>query len=465
MQLQIANFTADNAPIINAALVSTTDGAVSLPPGVIQINSPIIGQSDRRLIGAGRGATTLLLKPTFIYDSTNNAAIFANALTGFNVSDLTIENGKIGWTPSGGFGLRLCGIRHTNCTDYSVENVTVKNASGYAFWPVGTANTPVQTNLMSQRATYRDCWSYNANVHFEAMRCNDILFENCHSRSGAGDIPCEAGFHPLVFGNRIAFCSCSHESNGSGLLLLASGGPLKGITLDNCNFVSQNFRGITADSQGQQVSVLLSNSRFESLVGNGTDIGGGGGGAIWRADNCQFVGAGSSISVAGLVVGGEVDFSLANCLASGSCSHPTGQANGAINSNATRRITFDGELRAVATGGGFAIAKGAAKILLSPNTILTPNPLRNEAVFLEATGQVTATNLVPSTSSQVAITLPAECIQKAKAHLTLSLLDAAVPGGSLAYSWDVTQGTPFVTAKILGNFTGKTFSYYYRELM
>lgn len=445
--------------------MSTTDGVATPPPGQIQINSPIIGQSNRRLQGSGRGATTVLLKPTFVYTSANNGAIFADALAGFNVSDLTIDNGKIGWALAGGFGTRLNGIRHNNCSDFSVESVTVKNASGYSFFPVGTANTPSQTNLMTQRAVYRDCWSYNANVHFEALRCNDILFENSHSRSGDGDIPCEAGFHPFVFGNRISFCSCSHDANGSGFLLVASGSPLQGIVLDSCNFVSRNFRAITADSQGQQVSVLMTNSRFESLVGHGTDIGGGGGGATWRADNCQFFGTGSS-NTAGLVVGGEVDFSLVNCLASGTCSGGAAtQANGAINSNATKRITFDGELRALATGGGTAIAKGAVKILLSPNTVLNPSPLRNEAVFLEATGQVVATNLIAGTSSQVAITLSAACLIKTKAHLTLSLLDAAIPASSLTYSWDVTQGTPFVTAKILGNFTGKAFSYYYRELM
>jgi Pectate lyase superfamily protein len=465
MKVVITNPSADNAPIINSALISTTDGIVELPPGVIQINSPIIGQSNRRLVGSTQGGTTLLLKSTFVYTAANNGAIFADSLTDFSVTDLTIDNAKIGWTQAGGFGTRLCGIRHTNCSDFVVERVTVKNASGYSFWPSGTANTPSQTNLMTQRAAYRDCWSYNANVHFEALRCNDILFENCNSRSGDGDIPCEAGFHPLTFGSRISFCSCSHDSNGSGFLLVASGSPLLGIVVDSCNFVSKNFRAITADSQGQQVSVLMTNSRFESLVGHGTDIGGGGGGATWRADNCQFIGTGST-NTAGLVVGGEVDFSAVNCLAFGTCSGGAGtQANGAINSNVTKRITFDGELRAVATGGGSAIAKGAVRIVLSPNTVLSPNPQRNEAVFLEATGQAVATNLVAGTSSQVAITLPAECLTKAKAHLTLSLLDSVVPAGNLSYSWDVTQGTPFVTAKILGNFTGKTFSYYYRELL
>jgi hypothetical protein len=45
------------------------------------------------------------------------------------------------------------------------------------------------------------------------------------------------------------------------------------------------------------------------------------------------------------------------------------------------------------------------------------------------------------------------------------LLDSIVPGGNLSYSWDVTQGSPFVTVRILGNFSGKAFSFYYRELM
>jgi hypothetical protein len=459
----IADLTANNAPIINAAIALSTNVEIVLPKGVIQVNEPILGASYKTLRGAGAGLTVLKAKNTFTFDATNNAIIFANNCDGFNVKDLTVDASKVyGFNiVSGLTDLRLNGIRHTNCRDYLVREVRAYNATGYSFWPVGTANNDTQLSLMTQRGTYENCWSYNANVHFEPLRCNDMLFDNCHGRAGDGDISCEAGFHPYVFGKRIRFTNCTFESGGAAILAVPSGGFLLQASFENCDFTSTNVPALRGDSQGNPMDISIVNCRLKSLADHGSDLGGGGGGFSFYAANSKFSGSGAGISVAGILAGGEIEMNFVNCLCHGHCTNPVGQSNGMIITNATKRVRFDGELRATAANGAIPVANGAANfIVMSRTTLLTPDPLKNMAVKYEDTDQIVA--VADGGDSRLDITLKNPVLDKTKAFMSIVQMDGAGQPGS--YRVELTNGSPFATVRIAGNHAGKTFSYYYREM-
>lgn len=354
---------------IQALISDLSIDEIVIPAGVVVLSQPIVGRSHLTIRGSGRDSTFLVAGPSFTYASPTNALIAGIGTTGFNVTDLSLDGNKIGWSPTTGYGVRLCGIVHRNSKDYYVERVSTLNTSGYAYFGVGTANNATQTHLMTEHGRYRDIRSTNANVHLEMMKCNDILVDGLTYSAGDGDMPCEAGVHPLLFGKRHTYRRVHGSGGNPGFNIVASNGDFEGIVIDDAN-VTATTRGValTVSAQGNKIKdVRMINSRFEAQNGNGTDIEGG----HFRVSNSSFIGSRPSNPVIGLVIGGECDMRCVNTLAEGRSFAPGQWSYGVVNQNATRHLFFDGELRAIAQPGAYASATGSSKLTLTATTTKT----------------------------------------------------------------------------------------------
>lgn len=339
---------------------------IVIPAGVVVLSQPIVGRSHLTIRGSGRDSTFLVAGPNFTYASPTNAVIAGVGTTGFNVSDLSIDGNKVGWSPVTGYGVRLCGIVHRNSKDYYVERVSTLNTSGYAYFGVGTANNATQTNLMTEHGRYRDIRSTNANVHLEMMKCNDILVDGLTYSAGDGDMPCEAAVHPLLFGKRHTYRRVHGVGGNPGFNIVASGGSFDNIVIEDAYCIaSTRSVALTVSAQGNKINnVRVSNSHFEAQNGNGTDIEGG----QFRVSSTSFIGSRPSNPVIGLVIGAECDMRCVNTLAEARSFAPGQASYGVVNQNATRHLYFDGELRAVAKAGSYPYATGSSKLTLSPTT-------------------------------------------------------------------------------------------------
>lgn len=434
----IADFTADNAPIINAALLVSD---VMLPPGVIELNQPVQIPANRRLVGSGRTRTTLKAKSTFTYTGgVNNAVVMSDTKAGACVSDLTVDVSKVGWTLALGFGVRVNGIWHKNSTDYFVERVTIRNASGYACWPSGTANGPTQDALQTKRGVYRDIQSYNSNVHFEIMRTQDITLDGLIYGDGDGDIPCEAAVHPIVFNTRTTIRNVKGRGKGIGLNTVTSGsivGASNEVDISSCKFTSTNSFGGYIEGQDKPTSITATTCKFISEATDGFQAGGNQ--TVINGDNNEYRGSSSIGPAGGFVVGGGVTGRSVNSLAQGSSSFSGASGYGA---SSDQVYYFDGTTRGIGTNGASASAMGSPFVICSPTTVFDPAP-RQQVRFDERVSGVVSSNIV-------SITMTRPCLESDKAFLDLSLYRGSALGAIWSYDWDVLEGTPWITIRTNG---------------
>lgn len=457
----IADLTADNSALINAALAVPGISVVKLPPGVIEIGSPIVGVNHRLLTGSGKGQTILKVKASFSYDGTNNAAIDAIGKTGFCVSDLTIRNEKVGWTGTA-FTTRLNGVRHRNCTDYHVERVDAFDVSGYAFFAQGSGTSDPN---ITKRAVYRSCWAYNAHVDFEQMASEDVLLDDCHARLGTGDIPADAMFHPLLRSKNIHFQSCTGEDNGTGLLVVSSTGPMSNITMNSCRIVSNNFYALSLENNSNPAwaisGIRISNSHLESLDAQGINFSAGGPGAPILADNTTFKVSRASGAVNGLYLVRAPNSRFSNCIIE-AYTGTSGATAATLSSEDD--VFFDGALIASGVAGALLLPIGAAtRVHLSPSSTITPSAAQNAHIRAFFQGQAVATTITTGTSSRLDLTLPGACLASTKAHLAVALTGSGVPTANLSARAELTTGSPFVTVWIRGDFGGQTLSWQFWE--
>ncbi|HEX8583054.1 MAG TPA: hypothetical protein VF680_01425 [Allosphingosinicella sp.] len=217
----VADPAADNAIAINAALADPAVGTVHLPAGNIRVDTGIHVPSGKHLKGAGRGLTRLI-RTGNVNDGVSIRTV--PGAIGVRISDFDyVANDSIQ------------GIWMRQATFFEVERVNMYNAH-YNFW----------AQEYSRLGAFRDCGSYNANVHCEATQAYDITFDTIDSGDGAGNNPSgvEAVWHPLLGSRRITFRNCTHTGKGIPFLIVGNdinGDPLGGliddIRYENCRAV------------------------------------------------------------------------------------------------------------------------------------------------------------------------------------------------------------------------------------
>lgn len=457
--VEIADFSADNAPIINAVLADADTCIAMLPAGVIQINSSVIIPTGKQLIGAGVGKTTLKAKSTFSRHVATNAMIATYTGTKhFRVADLSIDASKVG------IGLeaaeRINGFRLMASTDFVIERIRAKDHTGYSFIPQGNHGTQ-----RTERGVLRDLYSENANVHFETMYASDILWENLIKADGDGDIGCEAVLHCVEACDRITYRSAYGTGSGFGVSLVTTVHVMQDITFDACHLTTTDNGSINAGGGASIKRVNLSNSFFESTIQTCANL-------VFVSDlhaaNCTFRGNSTTGGVGSIVLAASPRAHFVNCYARG---HTSGSGAGAFGIASDTPCHFDGELVAEITApGASATAVGSSTVRLSPTTKLTPD-LANASsarsdVRNDFQGTVTIDTNTSGVDSYATIILPDYCYVPAKAHVDymIAVEPATYPTAHATFYTTCNAGSYFINVRILGDHGGKTLRWHFREM-
>jgi len=220
----------DQAAQIKAALADPDVTTVKLAAGSFFVGSVIYVPEGKTLVGAGQAQTTVTYLPSFgplppvlieggkCY-SHEGIAVGANA----RLADLTIDANKL--NNDMGATLRVHGAVGRG-DGFLVENVTVKNSTGYAFLANGTLENTVN-------GTFRNVYAENSNVLFETNHSDGVLFENARGADGDGDIRMEAVFHPLNNSRNITFKDCYYVGINQAINVNSNGGEQSNIVFDN----------------------------------------------------------------------------------------------------------------------------------------------------------------------------------------------------------------------------------------
>ena len=289
---------ADVAAYINAALAAY--GKVILGPGLFLINSPIFVPSGKTLEGAGADLTMIKASESFALDPAHagvNGVV--NSFKG--ATDITLEDFSVDASKLMVNGGRLNAVFMYQATDFAIARVDVYNATGYGHFAQGE----ISHFTVMASGTYDDCWSFNANVHFEQMAGENITLTNVHARDGDGDIGTEAYFHPLVGSRNITYIDVSAYGHGyAGFNLTSIVRPLENITIINADIeITRQDAGsaIIAMSYLPVNGLYIENSRLVSEGAAGVRLGGVSGTAVdtyfqGEVIGVQFLFSGSGVA-------------------------------------------------------------------------------------------------------------------------------------------------------------------------
>ena len=339
----------DQSAAINAALASSTATVVMLPPGEYCIAAAIVIPPGKSLVGAGQDLTTIRMLDSYSAgpDALQAIQVGDNA----RLANLTFDGDKvhIGEGPD----LRVHGVVGTG-QGFLVENVTVKDVTGYAFWSMG--NPP----LPNASGTFRDVYAENANVLFETSHSDGVLFENCTGADGDGDIRMEAAFHPITNSNNVTFRDCFYDGKAPIVNVGANVG-------DQANIVFHNVHGTTIGAIAVFIGnvghnqVFFYDSSFKSALSVGMIVENG----TVHAENSRFEGGSIGIAVnSGQAV-------LIDCEAIASNGPDSFAASFAL--YAIGSISFEGGYLFANGGAGTQLFAGAASV--SASTVLSHDPL------------------------------------------------------------------------------------------
>ena len=350
----------DQSAIINAAMRDSTATVFILPPGQYWIGDNIYVPAGKKLIGAGQDETVLNLLPGFAMDD-NRLIVLGN---GSGLSNLTLDLQKV--HHGMGTAQRICGVVGEG-TDFLVESVTVKNATGYAFW----ANGQQLAELPLASGTFRDCIAENSNVLFETTSADGVLFENCVGRDGDNDIALESAFHPIANSSNITFLNCSYSGDSTAVSVVAVGVAQRNIVFENCDFTTTGaalgtFIGGTGGNQ-----VFIRNSIFRSDLNNAVNL-----------QDSELSITNSTIEsgrVAISVTGGTVSAVDSNAISAAEAGY--GGAAFAIYT-AGGTVAWDGGFLSASGGAGSATARG--NVTVTPRTAhaIGERPATDEATPL-----------------------------------------------------------------------------------
>ena len=251
----------DQSALINAYLANSHSATLQLPPGEYCISSPIIIPDGKQLVGAGQDSTSIKFLADFGGGllPIGNSAILIGSNAG--LSDLTVDGDKV--NNGAGTSQRICAVTGTG-TDFLVENVTVKDATGYAFWANGLSPATPASGV------FRDCYAENSNVLFETTYADGVLFERCVGADGDGDVNVLSAFHPIAGSSNITFRDCSYSGYSVIVSVHANVGPQDNIVFERVTGTTTT--SVAFDAQGDHNQIFLIDSSFTSLGNIGLNL-------------------------------------------------------------------------------------------------------------------------------------------------------------------------------------------------
>lgn len=379
----------DQSDEINAYLANSSATVLQLPPGEYCIASSIIVPDGKTLLGSGEDATSIKFLPEFGGGMlpAGNSGILIGSNAG--LADLTVDGDKV--NNGAGTSQRICAVTGTG-TNFLVENVTVKDATGYAFWANGqSSSTPAS-------GVFRDCYAENSNVLFETTYADGVLFERCVGADGDGDINVLSAFHPIAGSNNVTYRDCSYSGYSCIVSVHANLGPQSNIVFERVTGVSTS--SVAFDVQGDHNQIFVIDSSFVALANVGMHV-----------SNADIVGTNSRIessSVAVAVFSGSAHFTDSVAI-----SKYTGSFESAAFAIIGPVTWVGGQLTAI---GGAGTAVGAGAVTISPSTSLVTGD------FL-TTDEATAQTFNPVTNDRGADGLPVRVVAVDNMALT--------PGGTV----------------------------------
>jgi Ca2+-binding RTX toxin-like protein len=255
---------ADYAALINAALADPGVTEVHLGAGLFEVDAPIYVPSGKTLSGEGAGETMIKISDDFSRPSPAGVVNSELGAVGITLRDFSIDCDR--FDPVS----RQQGTFMEQATDFTIEGVDVYNATGYAHFARGNVSQINAGNPDAARAsgTYTDCNTFNSQVHFEQMGCEDITLVNCTATDGDGDISVEAYFHPLVGSRNITYIGCTAIGDGLlGFSLISLVQPLENIRIEDCYVEISRFRsglGLGALGPLETINLEIVDSTFIS---------------------------------------------------------------------------------------------------------------------------------------------------------------------------------------------------------
>jgi hypothetical protein len=421
----------DDIIAINGALAYPYSTIVEFPAGTSMIAKSVQMRSGTTVRGQGMAVSIIKVMTTFDKNAIANGAIFTpTGVSNVVVEALTLEMNKVYHSGVVHPNNRLVGVFMNGPNGFLVRDVLVKNCTAYAFHCAKTV-----TAVKPTRGFFINCYSENANVHFEIQDGYYINYVNCHSKDGDGDIGCEAHFHIQsisgTYGSYgVKYISCTATGSGSMVNLVTAGAPMKDIEFHGCDFDRTLGDATCAIFAGPQaIDFKMFGGRVTSFEGSAlstTAV------TTGSAIGTYFAGRSSVIGVVALLVL-STSFSFINCTV---YALTTAAGAGAYALSAGSGVRFIGcHGIAESTGGGGAAFPLSGTCYVDESTTFNI-PWGNWQV------QGTTNLVADGLDAYADITIPAYTALPNLGFDEMTFrTDASVYSSGLSWSWQATSTT------------------------
>jgi Ca2+-binding RTX toxin-like protein len=343
---------ADQTAEINAALAADDTDVVQLGEGDFWVSAAIVIPDGKTLIGAGRDLTTINTLPNFGPLPRGNGSIVLQ--DDATVQALTLDGNKV--NNGAGVDLRIHGVIARG-TNFLVEDVTVENVTGYAFWANSGSPTPPLAS-----GIFRNTIAENANVLYETNNADGVLFENIWGGDGDNDVSLEAAFHVLSTSSNITFRNAYYQGESQAVNIVANVGHQANIRFENVygETTSPALAVFIGGAGGNEVYFI--NSTFKAFGNNVVNVNG----STLIGQNTTLIGDRIALFVAGdsnAVMTNSQAHALANPL----------DKVAAFALYGLGPIQWNGGHLAVSGGPGSAAAVGAATVTAGTTIVVGDN--------------------------------------------------------------------------------------------
>jgi hypothetical protein len=289
----VADGATDDSLAINAALSQTLLTKIILPAGTLGVLHSVAIPTGKSLIGAGRDKTLIKLLAGFVRTPLpdTNAVVSSIQTAGVRLMDLEIDAGK---QNNGGLASsRTHATMFDRCTDFVVERVDVRDATGYGHYHQGSGGT-------GSNGVWRDCTARNCNVNFEAMGLIGGLIDNCYADRGAADIShgTEALFHALNGSKNITYRDCRGSGSAQAMFNFTDvGTPMDDIRVVNCRGTVSGGSAIVA--YGTITNLMFADCDLETTLVAQSVLNCDSGPTGMRFSNCILKGKQTAVYIQG----------------------------------------------------------------------------------------------------------------------------------------------------------------------
>lgn len=248
----IGDGIADDGPAFQDAvdaIGSTTSGFLIVPPGTYYIATSVNLASNVKIIGSGKGLTTLKGAPR---TTPNGNTVSSNILTGTSVTnvvlrDMTFDGGIYGPTYLNGNGPALALVDFETSTNITVENCDLK---GFIYSDNGALDPATSNYKLGALFAYGSNYITVKNVEYVSPTYGNLLmFIECT--------------HVMVDGAKSTFTNTGVNIINETPLNIW-GDNCKYVTIQNCEFANMQGSAINLAGEG---SFIIKNNRIYDGVG------------------------------------------------------------------------------------------------------------------------------------------------------------------------------------------------------